>query len=78
MLAAIEGGAENNEDNKKGEEEEEEPPIDMTFPAKDGWQKILLYLISFPIMAPLYVTLPDTKNRASKCHSISKSSEPKS
>ena len=62
-------GADNAGDKKKedGEEEEEEDePIDMSFPIKEGWQKILLYIISFPIMAPLYLTLPDTKNKKSK------------
>ena len=52
-------------ENEGEEEEEEEEPIDMSFPIKEGWQKILLYLISFPIMAPLYVTLPDTKDKSS-------------
>ena len=52
---------ENDEEN-----EDEEEPIDMSFPLKGGWQKIVLYLVSFPIMAPLYVTLPDTKDKSSK------------
>ena len=59
--------ADNNEgDEKKEDEEEGEEPIDMSFPRDEGWQKILLYLISFPLMAPLYVTLPDTKDKSSK------------
>ena len=60
--------ADNNEgDEKKEDEEEGEEPIDMSFPSDQGWQKILLYLFSFPLMAPLYVTLPDTKDKSSKC-----------
>lgn len=52
---------------KEGDEEgEEEEPINMAFPFRDGFWKILLYIISFPIMAPLYLTLPDTKNKSSK------------
>ena len=42
-------------------EEIDEEPIDMSFPSGGDWKKILLYLISFPIMFPLYYTLPDTK-----------------
>jgi len=42
-------------------EEIDEEPIDMSFPTGGDWKKILLYLISFPIMFPLYYTLPDTK-----------------
>lgn len=52
---------ENDEEN-----EDEEEPIDMSFPLKGGWQKIVLYLVSFPIMAPLYVTLPDTKDKSKR------------
>ena len=51
-------------DNEEKEEEGEDP-IDMTFPAKDGWKAILVYIISFPIMGPLFITLPDTKNEKS-------------
>ena len=50
----------------EGDDDGDEEPISMKFPLKDGWQKILLYLISFPLMAPLYVTLPDTKDKSSK------------
>ena len=52
-------------DNEEKEEEGEDP-IDMTFPAKDGWKAILVYIISFPIMGPLFITLPDTKNEKSQ------------
>ena len=45
-----------NEDGEDGEE-----PIDMSFPRGGDWKKIVLYLISAPIMFPLYYTLPDTK-----------------
>lgn len=40
--------------------------IDMSFPKSGSWTKILVYLVSFPIMFPLYVTLPDTRNPDSK------------
>lgn len=43
------------------DDEEEEQPIDMSFPKDHGWKAIIVYLISFPIMAPLFITLPDTK-----------------
>jgi len=43
-------------------EEEDGDPIDMSFPKNGGWKQIVIYLLSFPIMFPLYVTLPDTKN----------------
>merc|ERR1711976_593708 len=33
----------------------------MSFPKDGDWKKILVYLISWPIMFPLYYTLPDTK-----------------
>ena len=46
-----------------GEEEDEEPPIDMTFPTSGGAPKMILYILSFPLMAPLYLTLPDMKNK---------------
>ena len=57
---------ETEEDKDEDEKEEEEEPIDMTFPKDKGWKAILVYLISFPIMAPLWLTLPDTKNKSSK------------
>lgn len=52
--------------NNQEEDDDGDGPIDMTFPAKEGWKKIVLYLISFPIMAPLFITLPDTKDKSSK------------
>ena len=48
------------------DDEGNEDPIDMSFPKEGGWKKIVVYLISFPIMAPLFYTLPDTKNKESK------------
>ena len=47
--------------NAGGEDEDAEEPIDMSFPRGGDWKKIVLYLISAPIMFPLYYTLPDTK-----------------
>ena len=46
----------------EGEEENEEAPIDMTFP-KHSLLKRIVYIISFPLMAPLYLTLPDMRNK---------------
>jgi len=63
--APVEKPADNNVENNE-EEGEGEDPIDMTFPAKDGWKAILVYIISFPIMGPLFITLPDTKNEKKK------------
>lgn len=50
----------------EGGDDEEEEPISMKFPVGEGWKKILVYLVSFPIMFPLWLTLPDTKNPASE------------
>lgn len=58
--------AKKDENNEETAEEDAEDPIDMTFPRKEGWKKILIYLISFPIMAPLYITLPDTRDKTKK------------
>jgi len=44
------------------EEEDDGDPIDMSFPKDGGWKQIVIYLFSFPIMFPLFITLPDTKN----------------
>lgn len=50
------------------DDDEEEKPIDLSFPkgAERNWKSILVYLISLPIMAPLFFTLPDTKNEKKK------------
>ena len=47
-------------------EEDDGDPIDMSFPKNGGWKQIVIYLLSFPIMFPLYITLPDTKNPKSE------------
>ena len=52
---------------KADDEDEVEEPIDMSFPKGHGWKAIVVYLISLPIMLPLYYTLPDTKK--DKCKS---------
>ncbi len=52
-----EGGGDDDDDDN-------EDPIDMSFPKEP--KKMIVYLISFPIMAPLFYTLPDTKNKESK------------
>ena len=50
------------------DDEEEEEPIDMKFPTGENanWKKILIYIASFPLMAPMYITLPDTRDKSSK------------
>ena len=48
-------------------EEDAGDPIDMSFPKGGGWKQIIIYLFSFPIMFPLFITLPDTKNPNSEC-----------
>jgi len=58
---AEEEKAEKKTAEEAGDDEEENEPIDMSFPKGEGWKKILVYLISWPIMFPLYYTLPDTK-----------------
>ena len=64
---AGDNNAETGTDDKK-EDEDEEEPIDMSFKkaAEGGWKQIIVYLISFPLMFPLYLTLPDTKDKKSK------------
>ena len=47
-------------------EEDDGDPIDMSFPKDGGWKQIVIYLFSFPIMFPLFITLPDTKNPKSE------------
>ena len=47
-------------------EEDDGDPIDMSFPKDGGWKQIVIYLFSFPIMFPLFLTLPDTKNPKSE------------
>ena len=44
------------------EEDTGPSPIDMSFPTGQGCWKIFLYLISLPLMGPMYITLPDTRN----------------
>lgn len=58
----IEGEEKEKADEEAGDDEEDkEEPIDMSFPRGKDWKTILVYLISWPIMFPLYYTLPDTK-----------------
>ena len=42
--------------------EGDDDPINMAFPT-DSVGKAIIYIISFPLMAPLYLTLPDTRNK---------------
>ena len=58
----------------EGDDDEEEEPIDMKFPTGENanWKKILIYLVSFPLMAPMYITLPDTRDKSSKSRSFTR------
>ncbi|XP_059082290.1 sodium/potassium/calcium exchanger Nckx30C-like [Tigriopus californicus] len=51
-----------NLEDPQPEESNEDGPIDMSLPGSGDWKAIMFYVISFPIMAPLFITLPDTKN----------------
>ena len=44
------------------EEEPEANPIDMTFP-KGNVLRIIVYIITFPVLLLLYLTLPDVGNK---------------
>ena len=48
--------------------EDDVEPIDMKFPTGENanWKKILIYIISFPLMASMYINLPDTRDNSSK------------
>jgi hypothetical protein len=48
----------------------------MSFPKGGDWKKILIYLISFPIMFPLYYTLPDTKKPKCKYPKVASRTTP--
>merc|ERR1712156_1271744 len=58
VTVEVKDGKENAE---QAGDDEDDGPIDMSFPKDGDWKKILVYLISWPIMFPLYYTLPDTK-----------------
>ena len=62
------GGQANNAGGGGGDapDEVQPEPLDMRFP-RHGVQKQLTYLALFPIIFPLWLTLPDT--RAQKCKS---------
>ena len=45
-------------------EEVEPEPIDMAFPT--GFKKQITYLLLFPIIFPLWLTLPDTRAKKGK------------
>ena len=41
-------------------------PLDMRFPEK-GINKQITYIVLFPIIFPLWLTLPDTRAERGKC-----------
>jgi hypothetical protein len=49
----------------EGHDEVQPEPLDMAFP-RNGIRKQLTYLILFPIIFPLWLTLPDTRAQKSK------------
>ena len=44
-------------------------PLDMRFPSK-GFSKQITYLVLFPIIFPLWLTLPDTRGERGKCRAL--------
>ena len=56
------GGAAGGDD---GPDEVQPEPLDMAFP-RSGIRKQLTYLILFPLIFPLWLTLPDTRAQKSK------------
>ena len=42
-------------------------PLDMSFP-RSGVRKQCTYLLLFPIIFPLWLTLPDTRRKSCKSH----------
>ena len=45
----------------EGLDEVQPEPLDMAFP--DGFKKRITYLALFPIIFPLWLTLPDTRSQ---------------
>ncbi|XP_034019748.1 sodium/potassium/calcium exchanger 2-like [Thalassophryne amazonica] len=58
------GDDENGEEKEKDEEEEENEPLSLDWPETSRKQATYLFLL--PIMFPLWLTLPDVRNPASK------------
>lgn len=56
-MECIKGGG--NGDDDGDEEKEEEEPLDVSWP--DLWYKKITYIILFPIIIPLWLTLPDVR-----------------
>ena len=48
--------------DNEGHEEVQPEPLDMAFP-KNGLRKQITYIILFPIIFPLWLTLPDTRSQ---------------
>lgn len=46
-------------------ENEAQEPLDVSWP-KNNWKKQISYIVLFPIMMSLYVTLPDTRTPRGK------------
>ena len=48
--------------DNEGHDEVQPEPLDMAFP-KNGLRKQITYIILFPIIFPLWLTLPDTRSQ---------------
>ena len=64
-------GGDGGEGGEPGSEDVVQPePLDMAFP-RSGFQKQITYLLLFPLIFPLWLTLPDTRGARGKlpyCH----------
>ncbi|XP_030269075.1 sodium/potassium/calcium exchanger 1-like isoform X1 [Sparus aurata] len=58
------GGSEDDDGKKEGEEEEENEPLSLEWP--ETGRKQATYLFLLPIVFPLWLTLPDVRNLASR------------
>jgi len=63
-IAAANGG--NAAADAATEEEVQPQPLDMAFP-RSGLRKQVTYLLLFPIIFPLWLTLPDTRRPSCEC-----------
>jgi len=59
------GGVAGPAADENAPEEVQPEPLDMAFP-KGGVRKQITYLILFPIIFPLWLTLPDTRSPSCK------------
>ena len=65
VQAANQAAGDGQSADADGEGEVNPEPLDMRFPKK-GLQKQITYLLLFPIIFPLWLTLPDTRAQRGK------------